>query len=154
MTGFEMFMLSSFCLMFTAIVIFGIIYMVKKDEIFGIINDNQRNVETNNQRVLHTNNNNGICNNGVDNLHDSNMGNNHRQVNNRQDIQPTRCYENGEITNLCTIIALKNIEREFRTMLTPIEIDAIDKAVDNTITVEKLKAFIDNVELEDIDIDE
>ncbi len=82
------------------------------------------------------------------------MGNHHRQVNNRQDIQSTRCYENGEITNLCTIIALKNIEREFRTMLTPIEIDAIDKAVDNTTTVEKLKAFIDNVELEDIDIDE
>ena len=41
-----------------------------------------------------------------------------------------------------------------QTMLTPIEINALNKAVDNTITVEKLKAFIDNVELEDIDIDE
>ena len=34
------------------------------------------------------------------------------------------------------------------------EIDALNKAVDNTITVEKLKAFVNNVKLEDIDIDE
>lgn len=79
---------------------------------------------------------------------------NNIKINRKQNIQSTKCYENGEITNLCTIIALKNIKREISTILSDIEKDAIDKAVDNTIRVEKLKAFIDNVELEDIDIDE
>ena len=64
------------------------------------------------------------------------------------------CYENGEITNLCTIIALKGIKREMKTMLSNIEKDAIEKAVDNTIRIEKLKTFVDNNDIENVDIDE
>lgn len=164
MTGFEMFMFGSVALMFTAIFILGIIYvtkdiicLVKKNDIKSVKNmenDNTQNVEDTTQRVLCKHNNSHIHNNGTDNLYDSSMGNIHGQESSGRNIQTTRCYENGEITNLCTIIALKNVKREMRTMLTPVEIDALNKAVDNTITVEKLKAFIDNVELEDIDIDE
>ena len=67
-----------------------------------------------------------------------------RNVDNKQEIDTTKCYENGEITNLCAIIALKNLLRDMDKMLSPIEKDALKKGVDNTMTVEKLKAFIDN----------
>ena len=157
MTGFEVFMFGSVALMFAAMFIFGIVCLIKKNDIKTITNmgnDNTQNVENTTQRVLYGHNNSHIYNNRIDNLHDNSMGNIHGQESSGRDIQPTRCYENGEITNLCTIIALKNVKREMQTMLTPIEINALNKAVDNTITVEKLKAFIDNVELEDIDIDE
>lgn len=164
MTGFEMFMFGSVALMFIAIFIFGIvyvtrdiIYLVKKNDIKLVRNvekDNTQNVENTTQRVLYRHNNSHIYNNRTDNLYDSSMGNIHGQESSGRNIQTTRCYENGEITNLYTIIAIKNVKREMKTMLTPIEIDALNKAVNNTIIVEKLKAFIDNVELEDIDIDE
>lgn len=164
MTGFEMFMFGSVALMFAAIFVLGIVYITKDiiclekkndvKSVRNVENDNTQNVENTTQRVLCKHNNSHIYNNGTDNLYDSSMGNIHGQESSGRNIQTTRCYENGEITNLCTIIALKNVKREMQTMLTPIEIDALSKAVDNTITVEKLKAFIDNVELEDIDIDE
>lgn len=157
MTGFEMFMFGSVALMFAAMFVFGVVCLVRRDDIKAIKNmdnDIPKNVESNNRNIRDRDNNSHIYNNRIDNLCDSSMGNIHRQESSGRNIQTTRCYENGEITNLCTIIALKNVKREMQTMLTPIEIDALNKAVDNTITVEKLKAFIDNVELEDIDIDE
>lgn len=157
MTGFEMFMLGSVALMYTAIFIFGIVCLVRRDDIKAIKNmdnDIPKDVESNNRNIRDRHNNSHIYNNRIDNLYDSSMGNIHGQESSGRNIQTTRCYENGEITNLCTIIALKNIKREMNTILSNIEKDAIDKAVDNTITVEKLKAFIDNVKLEDIDIDE
>ena len=113
-----------------------------------------RNNRINNKRTLRRNNNINIDNIRSDNMSNSNMGIFHGEINNRQNMESTKCYENGEIANLCVIIALKNIKRELNKILSPIEIDALNKAVDNTIIVEKLKAFIDNVELEDIDIDE
>ena len=116
--------------------------------------NNNNNIKADNQRTFYRHSGNNTYINGTDNMSSSVMGNIHRENNNRQDMEFDRCYENGEITNLCTIIALKSIRREMKTMLSDIEKDALDKAVDNTITVEKLKAFIDNVELEDIDIDE
>ncbi len=157
MTGFEMFMFGSVALMFAAMFVFGIICLVRRDDIKAIKNmgnDIPKDVESNNRNIRDRDNNSHIYNNGTDNLYDSSMGNIHRQESSRRNIQTTRCYENGEITNLCAIIALKNIKRELQNMLTSVEKDALDKAVDNTIIVEKLKAFIDNVELEDIDIDE
>ena len=39
-------------------------------------------------------------------------------------------------------------------MLSDVEKDALDKAIDNTITAEKLNAFINNIDLETIDIDD
>lgn len=164
MTYFEMFMFGSVALMFAAMFVFGIVYvtkdiicLVKKNDIKSVRNvenDNTQNVGNTTQRVLCEHNNSHIYNNGTDNLYDSSMGNIHGQESSGRNIQTTRCYENGEITNLCTIIALKNVKCELNKILSSIEIDALNKAVDNTIIVEKLKAFIDNVELEDIDIDE
>ena len=157
MTGFEMFIIGSVALMYAAIFIFGIVCLVRRDDIKAIKNmgnDISKDVESNNRNIRDRNNNRDFCDNRINDLFDSSMGNIHRQESNGRNIQTTRCYQNGEITNLCTIIALKNVKREMQTMLTSIEIDALNKAVDNTITVEKLKAFIDNVELEDIDIDE
>lgn len=157
MTGFEVFMFGSVALMFTAMFIFGIVCLVRRDDIKAIKNmgnDIPKDVESNNRNIWDRPNNSHIYNNRIDNLYDSSMGNIHGQESSGQNIQTTRCYENGEITNLCTIIALKNVKRELNKILSPIEIDALNKAVDNTIIVEKLKAFIDNVELEDIDIDE
>lgn len=157
MTGFEMFIIGSVALMYAAIFIFGIVCLVRRDDIKAIKNmgnDISKDVESDNRHIRDRDNNRNIYNNRIDNLYDSSMGNIHGQESSGRNIQTTRCYQNGEITNLCTIIALKNVKREMQTMLTSIEIDALNKAVDNTITVEKLKAFIDNVELEDIDIDE
>lgn len=157
MTGFEMFMFGSVALMFVAMFIFGIVCLVRKDDIKAIKNmgnDISKDVESNNQNIRNRDNNRNFYDSRINDLLDSSVGNIHRQESSGRNIQITQCYENGEITNLCAIIALKNIRREMRTMLSNIEKDAIDKAVDNTITVEKLKAFINNVELEDIDIDE
>ena len=157
MTGFEMFMFGSVALMFAAMFVFGIVCLVRRDDIKAIKNmgnDIPKDVESNNRNIRDRNNNRDFYDSRINDLYDSFMGNSHGQESSRRNIQTTRCYENGEITNLCTIIALKNVKREMQTMLTPIEIDALNKAVDNTITVEKLKAFINNVELEDIDIDE
>lgn len=157
MTGFEMFMFGSVALMFVAMFVFGIVCLVRRDDIKAIKNmgnDISKDVESNNQNIRNRDNNRNFYDSRINDLLDSSVGNIHRQESSGRNIQTTQCYENGEITNLCTIIALKNIRREMRTMLSNIEKDAIDKAVDNTITVEKLKAFINNVELEDIDIDE
>ena len=157
MTGFEMFMFGSVALMFAAMFVFGIVCLVRRDDIKAIKNmgnDIPKDVESNNRNIRDRNNNRDFYDSRINDLYDSFMGNIHGQESSGRNIQTTRCYENGEITNLCTIIALKNVKREMQTMLTPIEIDALNKAVDNTITVEKLKAFINNVELEDIDIDE
>lgn len=157
MTGFEMFMFGSVALMFAAMFVFGVVCLVRRDDIKAIKNmgnDIPKNVESDNRNIRDRDNNRNFYDSRINDLYDSSMGNIHGQESSGRNIQTTRCYENGEITNLCTIIALKNVKREMQTMLTPIEIDALNKAVDNTITVEKLKAFINNVELEDIDIDE
>lgn len=157
MTGFEMFMFGSVALMFAAMFVFGVVCLVRRDDIKAIKNmgnDIPKDVESNNRNIRDRDNNRDFYDSRINDLYDSSMGNIHGQESSGRNIQTTRCYENGEITNLCTIIALKNVKREMQTMLTPIEIDALNKAVDNTITVEKLKAFINNVELEDIDIDE
>lgn len=157
MTGFEMFMFGSVALMFAAMFVFGIVCLVRRDDIKAIKNmgnDIPKDVENNNRNIRDRDNNRDFYDSRINDLYDSSMGNIYGQESSGRNIQTTRCYENGEITNLCTIIALKNVKREMQTMLTPVEIDALNKAVDNTITVEKLKAFIDNVELEDIDIDE
>ena len=58
-------------------------------------------------------------------------------------ITSDKCYENGELNNICTIIALKNLKREIGHLITNMETDAIDKAIKNTLSVEKLKAFIE-----------
>lgn len=100
--NFETFMLVSVALMFTAMFIFGIIYLVKKDDIKPPRNNNV--------------------------------------INNNE------CYENGEITNVCTIVVLKNIKREFKRNLSQTELDAFDKAIANTIIAERLKTFIDDNE--------
>ena len=157
MTGFEMFMFGSVALMFAAMFVFGVVCLVRRDDIKAIKNmgnDIPKDVESNNRNIRDRDNNRDFYDSRINDLYDSSMGNIHGQESSGRNIQTTRCYENGEITNLCTIIALKNVKREMQTMLTPIEIDALNKAVDNTITVEKLKAFINNVKLEDIDIDE
>ena len=112
------------------------------------------NVETDNKRISSVDNINNVYDNHNNSMSVSDMAGIHREDNIGRNMGCVGCYEHGEITNLCAIIALKNIKREMQTMLTPVEIDALNKAVDNTIIVEKLKAFIDNVELEDIDIDE
>lgn len=54
------------------------------------------------------------------------------------------CYEDGEITNICTMIALKTIKREYRNNLSEIEKDAIDKAIKNTISIENVYNFINS----------
>ncbi len=152
-----MFMFGSVALMFAAMFVFGVVCLVRRDDIKAIKNmgnDIPKNVESDNRNIRDRDNNRNFYDSRINDLYDSSMGNIHGQESSGRNIQTTRCYENGEITNLCTIIALKNVKREMQTMLTPIEIDALNKAVDNTITVEKLKAFINNVELEDIDIDE
>lgn len=112
------------------------------------------NVETDNKRVSSVDNINNAYDSYNNSMSVSDMAGIHREDNIRHNMGCVGCYENGEITNLCTIIALKNIKREMQNILTSVEKDALDKAVNNTITVEKLEAFIDNVELEDIDIDE
>lgn len=57
-------------------------------------------------------------------------------------ITSDKCYENGELNNICTIIALKNLKREIGHLITNMETDAIDKAIKNTLSVEKLNIFI------------
>ena len=149
----EMFMFGIF-----AGIIFGVIFIGVGSLIDKHNYDTNKNVnnsmENNTQRVSNMYNNNSVYDDRTNSLLDSYVGNVHGKFNDRQNIQSNRCYEEGEITNLCTIIALKNIKREMKTMLSGIEKDALDKAVDNTIKIEKLNAFVNNVELEDIDIDE
>ena len=107
------------------------------------------NVNTN-KKILHRDNSNNNNDNRINNLPDSNMGNNNTKINNRQNIKSTQCYENGEITNLCAIIALKTILRECRS-LSNIEKDAINKGIDSIISMEKLNNFINGEESIDIE---
>ena len=107
------------------------------------------NVNTN-KKILHRDNSNNNNDNRINNLPDSNMGNNNTKINNRQNIKSTQCYENGEITNLCAIIALKTILREYRS-LSNIEKDAINKGIDSIISMEKLNNFINSEKSIDIE---
>ena len=149
----EMFMFGMF-----AGIIFGVIFIGVGSLIDRHNYDTNKNVnnsmENNTQRVSNMYNNNSVYDDRTNSLLDSYVGNVDGKVNNRQNIQSTKCYENGEITNLCAIIALKGIKREMNGMLSDVEKDALDKAIDNTITAEKLNAFINNIDLETIDIDD
>lgn len=103
-----------------------------------------------NKKILHRDNNSNDSDNRINNMSNSNMGNNNAKVNSRQNIKPTQCYENGEITNLCAIIALKTIFREYRS-LSNIEKDAINKGIDSIISMEKLNNYINNENSIDIE---
>ena len=59
-----------------------------------------------------------------------------------KELTSDKCYEDGELNNICTIIALKNLKREIGHLITNMETDAIDKAIKNTISLEKLNIFI------------
>lgn len=52
-------------------------------------------------------------------------------------------YENGKINNVTTMMVLENIKREIPHLLSSTEIDAINKSIENAITVEKLYNFIE-----------
>lgn len=122
MTVFEMLVISSVFLMFATIFIFGIVYLIKG----GNINNDKRDDKT--------------LSNGNNNRNDLFDGNNGLDwCDNRHD----KLYENGEINNITTIIALTNIKREMERNLSNLEKDAIDKAIKNTMSVEKLYTFID-----------
>lgn len=57
------------------------------------------------------------------------------------------CYdENGEITNVCAMIALKTIKRERKNNLSEIEKDAIEKGIKSIMALEKVYDFIENNE--------
>ena len=55
-------------------------------------------------------------------------------------------YENGKLSNVCTLIVLKNIKHDLDSMLSPMERDAIDKAIENTLTMEKLYIYMNSNE--------
>lgn len=120
MTGFEIFLMGSTFLMFSTMFIFGIICLIKRDK-----------KDDNNDKTLSNRDNNR------DNLSDDN--DRLDWCDNRHD----KLYENGEINNIITIIALTNIKREMEHNLSNLEKDAIDKAIKNTISVEKLYSLID-----------
>ena len=58
------------------------------------------------------------------------------------------CYEDGRINNVTTIVVLENIKREIPHLLSAMEVEAIDKSIENAICIEKLYNFI---ECNDID---
>ena len=125
------------------------IFAIKIFIFLGILIGEIINVNTN-KKILHRDNSNNNNDNRINNLPDSNMGVNNTKINSRQNIKSTRCYENGEITNLCAIIALKTILKEYRS-LSNIEKDAINKGVDSIISMEKLNNFINGEESIDIE---
>lgn len=73
--------------------------------------------------------------------------------NNNNDNNNDKCYNDGELDNICTIIALKNIKREMKNMLSNVEKDALDKAIKNTISIENVYNFINLKNSIDNDMD-
>lgn len=51
-------------------------------------------------------------------------------------------YKNGEITNELVVTVLKNINNDMKNMLSPIEKDAINKAIKNTLLIERVYEFL------------
>lgn len=51
-------------------------------------------------------------------------------------------YKNGEITNELVVTVLKNINHDMKNMLSPIEKDAINKAIKNTLLIERVYEFL------------
>ena len=72
------------------------------------------------------------------------MGTDNSTINSRQNMESDRCYEKGELTNICTVIALKNIQREIPHLLSKMEKDAINKAIKNTISLENLYNWMES----------
>lgn len=135
-------------------IIFGIMFLTLIIEavaiIWGRISEFCFNKRIN-KRILSSNNSNSICNNRNDNNTNSIMGTDNSTINSRQNMESDRCYEKGELTNICTIIALKNLKREIGHLITNMETDAIDKAIKNTISMEKLNNYINNENSIDIE---
>lgn len=118
MTGFELFSLGILAGVIIALILIAIMALKDKD-------DKRDNTEQ---------------------FNTDNSNNNDNNISNRMDRSVDRhnsCYKDRELTNLYTIIALKNIKREMSTMLSNMEKDAIDKAIKNTIKVENLYSFIE-----------
>ena len=132
MTEFEIFAFGMFIGMIITIFI-ALLSSIVKDMPDMRTTDKDNNNGTfkdNNKELSERNNRNSICNNGNIDLDRGNMAN-------------CKFYKNGELNNPSTIIALENIKREIPHLLSQVENDAIDKAIKNTLSVEKLNAFID-----------
>lgn len=110
--------------------------------IFATRNNNNI-IKNNNQRTSYRYNNTVNHIDGNNNMSNSIMGNIHGKVNSRQNMESDRCYKKGELTNICTVIALKNIQREIPHLLSKMENDAINKAIKNTISLENLYNWIE-----------
>lgn len=133
--------------------IFGIMFLTLIVEVVAIVWERIDEFYFNkriNKRILFSNNSNSICNNRNDNNANSVVGTDNSTINSRQNMESDRCYEKGELTNLCAIIALKTILREYRS-LSNIEKDAINKGVDSIISMEKLNNYINNENSIDIE---
>lgn len=128
MTDFEILMFGVFIgMIFTIIMILCIVCHGGNDE----VSDNDKNDSEDTNKDVRT-------------------GNRSRNVDLSNTIGLCECdnryckfYENGELNNIVTISVLENIKRELFYKLSNMEKDAIDKAIKNTLSVEKLKAFID-----------
>lgn len=110
---------------------------------------NDDNDERNNKEPFCRNSNNNSLSYSNTNKYNCIMGNVHREEYSRQNMG---CYEEGKITNICTIVALDNIKRTMKNILSETEKDAIDNAIKNTISIEKLNNYINdenNIDIED-----
>lgn len=139
--------------MYLFAIIFGIMFLTLIVEVVAIVWERIDEFYFNkriNKRILSSNNSNSICNNRNNNNANSVVGTDNSTINSRQNMESDRCYEKGEITNLCAIIALKTILREYRS-LSNIEKDAINKGVDSIISMEKLNNYINNENSIDIE---
>lgn len=138
-----------FCITITTLVVFsmfGLGIAIRKE-----CGKHERNAENHRRQSSECEHyNSSVLCSGSSDLLDSSVGNIHRQESSGRNIQTTQCYENGEITNLCAIIALKTILREYRS-LSNIEKDAINKGTDSIISMEKLNNYINNKNSIDIE---
>lgn len=130
-----------FIIMICGIILIGIITLI-----YDKINDRI------NKRKLLSDNSEDIYNNGNNNSSNNIMGTDNPKINNRQNMESYKCYEDGKITNICAIIVLKTILKEFKHNLSNMEKDAINKGIDSIISMEKLNNYINDEK--NIDIEE
>ena len=124
MTDFEMFSFGIFTgIILTLLIIFVLVLRDKNDD--KDLCERESNTDNNN------------------NIYNTSFDREYRSVD-----RPIPLYKKGEISNVGAIVALKNILREMKNMLSEVEKDSIEKGIKALISIEKLYAFIECEEKE------
>lgn len=121
MTGFEMLLLSSVCLMFAIMFIYMTILLIKEIRNYKNGANNKGKLNTNNSDSLYNSDGNWVD--GCDNRNNTH-------------------YKDGEIDIIFAVVVLKNMKKRIGDKLSPVEKESIDKGIKSLLSMERLNNFI------------